>query len=591
MQPRFACFLALLPVCAILATPARAQVSSPFSPPAATVQRAPDRDYDLKHVAVTLDVQYEARTFSGTSLNTLAPLRSGLKTIRLHAGKDLTVSAVTLDGKSAGFKRDGEWVLIDADAPLAANKDVTVGVTYAGGKKQGGGFGSEGGFHWLNPTKELPNRIGFWTQGETGYNRQWAPTWDYPNDFATSETTTTVPADWTVIGNGKKLSDKVAGNRRTVTWKMTQPHATYLLSLAAGPLDTGKMRWEGIDLLFAVPKGEGYRIPQSFHDTPDMLTFFSKITGVKYPWPKYAQNAMYDFGGGMENVSSTTLGAGSLADPRDGERTMASLNAHELAHQWFGDLVTCKDWGNAWLNESFATFFQWLYFEHSRGEHEYAREVDGGMRAYLGESRRYKRPIATNLYANPDVMFDSHTYPKGGAVMHTLRRQLGDEAYFNGIKLYLTRHRHQPVETVDLIQALTDASGTNVQAFFDQWIFKPGHPVLEYDWTFDDATSEIVVAVKQTQDTSAGTPIYTIPTKLGAIAGGKLTRYPRDAQCRRPGASRQGKRQAGRRASRPGSRLSARAEPRLRPRGATGDRVRRAEHAGSRGGPALARRR
>lgn len=498
--------------------------SSPFSAPRAKVQYAPDREFDLRHVAVTLDVDYQNKKFQGTSKNFLTPLRSGLRQIKIHCGASLEVSECRIGEKLAFFKREGEFVVLEVGDTLPLGKEVVASVVYSGGSRQGDGFGSGGGFHWLTPTSTQPDKIGFWTQGETNYNREWAPTWDYPNDFATSETVTTVPADWSVIGNGKKLADSVKTGRRTVHWKMTQPHATYLLSLAAGPMEQKRARWEGVELIYTVPKSSKDLIDASFSDTPKMLSYFSKVTGVKYPWPKYAQNAVYEFGGGMENVSSTTLGAFSLAHPRDGFFPMASLNSHELAHQWFGDLVSCKDWGQAWLNESFADLFQWLYFEHSRGKNAYDREVEDGIQSYLRESQRYKRPIATNFYENPDDMFDSHTYPKGGAVLHTLRKQLGDEAFFKGVNLYLTRHRHQPVETQDLIRAMTDASGVNLQPFFEQWVFKPGHPVLEYDWKWADNT--IQLSIRQTQDTSTGTPIYTIPTQVGVIVNGKIERIP-----------------------------------------------------------------
>ncbi|MGC4045784.1 MAG: M1 family aminopeptidase [Armatimonas sp.] len=524
MRPLLIVALALPLSFNLSSLPALAQRTSPFSAPRAKIQYAPDREFDLRHVAVTLDIDYPHKKFTGTSKNFLTPLHSGMRQIKLHCGSSLDVSECRIGERLAFFKREGEFVVLEVGDTLPVGKEVVASVVYSGGSRQGDGFGSGGGFHWLTPSSTQPNKIGFWTQGETNYNREWAPTWDYPNDFATSETVTTVPADWVVIGNGKKLEDTVKDGKRTVHWKMTQPHATYLLSLAAGPMDQKRARWEGVELIYTVPKGSKDLIDASFSDTPRQLAFYSKITGVKFPWPKYAQNAVYDFGGGMENVSSTTLGAFSLAHPRDGYYPMASLNAHELAHQWFGDLVSCKDWGQAWLNESFADFFQWLYFENSRGKNSYDHEVEDGIQAYLRESQRYKRPIATNLYESPDDMFDSHTYPKGGAVLHTLRKQIGDEAFFKGINLYLTRNRHQPVETQDLIRAMTDASGVNLQPFFEQWVFKPGHPVLEYDWKWSG--DAIHLNVRQTQDTTSGTPIYNIPTQVGIIRGGKVERVP-----------------------------------------------------------------
>lgn len=506
---------------------------SPFSPPQAKRFYAPDRDYDLQHVFVDLSVDYEKRAFSGTVVNRLAPLKNLLRTVRLFCGQSLRVAACAVDGRPATFTRDGDrlFVAVPAGYALVRGKSMAVSVRYQGGSRQGAGFGQGGGggFHWINPTKTEPARTGFWTQGETEGNRDWAPTWDYPNDFTTSETRTTVPDDFSVVGNGVLVKETrdAARKTRTFVWRMIQPHATYLLSLAAGPFDIKADRAGKTPLLYVVPRGKGNLIGPSFSDTPDMIAFYEKRFGVPYPWPKYAQNAVYDFGGGMENVSATTLGERSLTDEREGFRTMASLNAHELGHQWFGDLVTCRDWGQVWLNESFATFAESLYMEHSRGKNVYDREVSSNTAAYLREARRYKRPIATNLYPGPDAMFDSHTYPKGAVVLHGLRRLLGDDAFFRGVQLYLTRNRHHPVETSDLVRALTDASGVNVQPYFDQWVFKPGHPVFSYSWNYDEAAREVVVTVKQTQDTSDGTPLYDIPNaRIGVIAAGRLTRAP-----------------------------------------------------------------
>ena len=503
---------------------------NPFAAPRAKTQYSPDRDYDLKHINVSLVIDYPNRQFSGEVVNTLSPLRGDLRVVRLHCGPNLEVQECQINGQSAPFTRDGEFLKIAPAQAISYGKDAKVMVRYTGGAKQGSGFGQGGGggFHWINPNKTNAERVGFWTQGESSGNREWCPTWDYPNDFATTETTVTCPIDWSVIGNGLKESDKAdkKSGTRTVHWNMKDEHATYLLSLVAGPLEMKTAKWENVPLLYVVPKGKKNLIDGSFNDTPDMLSFYSEITGVKFAWPKYAQNAMYDFGGGMENVSSTTLGENSLTDERAGFHRMASLNSHELAHQWFGDLVTCKNWGDTWLNESFATFFQMLYFEHSRGKNAYDREVENNQNTYLREARRYQRPLSTRFYANPDSMFDSHAYPKGGDVLHTLRKQIGDGPFFAGINRYLTQHRNTPVETNDLAEAMTEATGINMAPFFDQWVYKPGHPVLDYSWKYDDTARAVVVTLKQTQDTSKGIPLYDIPAHIGIIAGGKMTRLP-----------------------------------------------------------------
>ncbi len=495
------------------------QGRSPFQAPQASVHYALDRQFDLTHYSVVLDVDYDKRAIKGTVTNFLRPLRGGLQSLTLHAGTDLKIVSVKVNGVDTAYSRIGEELRVAVSA-TKVTESLTIRVAYEASNQRGGGFGSEGGWHWIE-SDGTPERRGFWTQGESNYNRRWVPFWDYPNDFSTSETTVTVPAGWTVVGNGKLASQATAKNRSTFHWVMTQPHATYLLSLVGGPFDIQKEKWRDVDLWYVVPLGQGRLIPASFGDTKDMLEFFSNKVGVKYAWPKYAQNAMFDFGGGMENVSATTLGAGSLTDGRDDFRSMSSLNSHELGHQWFGDLVSCKDWGQTWLNEGFATFMQWIYFEHAQGANGYAREVASGMGSYLAEARRYKRPLATNFYSDADAMFDSHSYPKGGSVIHTLRRQLGDAAFFAGLKRYLNTCRHQPVESWDLCRGITEGSGVNVQKFFEQWVYKPGHPVLEYSWNTIPTGVEIVV--KQTQDTSDGTPIYEIPAKVGIISAGKMT--------------------------------------------------------------------
>lgn len=500
------------------------QGQNPFAPPRAFLHYAPDRTCDLQHVAITLDIDYPNKGIKGHIVNTLSPLRNGITEVRLMAGTELVLSKVTVDGTKAKFRRDGRDLFITTKA-LTRGKPIQIAIDYSSQNSKAQPFGGSGGFHWINPRENGPaTRVGFWTQGESEYNSNWAPTWDYPNDMTTSETTCTVQSDWTVIGNGILESDKLSSDKkkRTFHWVMKQPHATYLLTLVGGPLDIKKDKWRGVDLWYVVPKGEGKYIDDSFGDTPDMLEFFSNTLGVKYPWPKYAQNAMYDFGGGMENVSATTLGEGSLTEKRAGFRLMSSLNSHELGHQWFGDLVTCKDWGDTWLNESFATYMQMIYFEHSQGLQAYQQEVTDNINSYLAESRRYKRPISTKMYPNGDAMFDSHTYPKGGVVLHTLRRLIGDEAFYTGLNQYLTKHRHQPVESADLRRSLTEATGINMEPFWAQWFEKPGHPVLDYTWK--EEGGKLLLTVKQTQDTSDGTPIYDIPTKAALITDSGLKR-------------------------------------------------------------------
>jgi aminopeptidase N len=462
----------------------------------------------------------------------MAPLRDGITEVRLHAGEALDISKITVNGAATQFKRETR-ILIITVPPKPKGTPLAIGISFKAVNSRAGAFGGEGGFHWIQADPKNPAHVGFWTQGESEYNSKWCPTWDYPNDLATSEVRCTVQSDWDVVGNGVLVSNKLSPDKkkRTFDWKMNLPHATYLLSLCGGPFDIKMDKWQDVDLWYVVPKGEGKWIEGTFGDTKDMLTFFSKVLDFKYPWPKYAQNAMYDFGGGMENVSATTLGVGELTEKREGIWNAASINSHELAHQWFGDTVTCKDWSDTWLNEGFATFMEALYFEHARGKFAYDQDIESDMRNYFGEARSYKRPISTKMYENGDRMFDSHSYPKAGAVIHTLRRMLGDKPFFAGLNYYLRKWKHTPVESAQLRRCMTEATGVNVEKFWAQWIEKPGHPVLDYTWEFKDAgrgndTGTITLTVHQNQDTGDGTPIYDIQTYAGVMYKGRLVRYP-----------------------------------------------------------------
>ncbi len=500
---------------------AQAPPPNPFAPPLAKIQYAPDRDYDLLHIALTLKTDAAKRSFSAEVVNRLAPLRDSLSVIVFDCGDNLEVESCFIDGVAAKFTRGGGKLAIAAPEPLPRGAAVSAAVRYTCPD-------GAAGFHWIKPLPAEPRRTGFWTIGQPERNRTWVPTWDYPNDFATTETTVSVPADWTVIGNGAQISDALdpGGKTRTVHWKMDQPCATYLLSLTAGPLDVVRSDWRGVPLIYSVPKGKGNRIAETFGETPAFLSFYSDLLGVPYPWPKYAQSIMADGSGGMENVSATLFGEDVLADPRRGIPTSAGTIAHEMVHQWFGDLVTYRSWGEVWIGEGFAILLgQMLYTEHWLGANEFDHECeDHIVQGYLAESRRYKHPLATRLYSGPDDMYDNHSYLKGGLVLHTLRRFLGDEAFFRGLRHYLTKFRNSPADSHDLCSALTEEIGINLEPFFDQWVFKPGHPVLDYSWTWDGSKKEVALTVKQTQDTTDGTPIYDWPVTVGLISGERLAR-------------------------------------------------------------------
>jgi aminopeptidase N len=491
----------------------------PGAPSHVALQGPPEHVFDLLHIALDLILDDAHQTLRGEVVNSLAPLRDGLGMITLQCGQNLTVTSCEIDGKETDFHHVGDSVEVVATPPLANGKPVSVKIKYTGN-------GERGGFHWIRSTPAQPLRKGFWTVGIPARNHRWLPTWDYPNDFTTSEIRVTAPIDWDVISNGILKSDTRSPDAatHTVCWRMDQPHATYLNSIVAGPLDIKTSTWQGVDLMYAVPKGKGRLIDDSFGDTPEMLEFFTKILNVRYPWRKYAQCAVYEYGGGIENVSATTLAEDDLTDRREGFRNLAELNSHELAHQWFGDLVTCENWGHLWLNEGFATFFRHLYTEHSRGRNAYDHAIGDTARKYFTEAGEYERPLAANQYRTAASMFDQHTYAKGTLVLHMLRRSLGDAAFFGGINHYLTKYQYKAVKTQDLRDALSEATGIDLTPFFDQWVFQAGHPKIDYTWTWDEHSREVILTVNQTQTASESKMAYHMNAKLGLITENRLTR-------------------------------------------------------------------
>ena len=530
--PRYSGLLLLLSLCAALGAAslsvAQAQRENPFKPMPKKAQIERVRDYDLQNVELHLKITPEWRTLSGSVTETLAPLRDDLKTIILDAGKAMTVTNCEINGANAKFTLKDEVLTITPPAPLKKEQAVAVQITYfvKPSSNETDITGFIPGLHWVEPNEfELERGLSVWTQGETQDNHQWVPIYDYPNDKTTSETFVEVPQSWYLVSNGslEGITETPSLKTHTFHYKMTQPFATYLLSLAGGEMDVVTDTWRDKPLIYAVPKGMAETIAPSFGHTPDMLSFFSDRFGVPYAWPKYAQTCVFDFGGGMENVSATTLVVEALENGRGRKWDMDSLNSHELGHQWFGDLITCRDWGNIWLNEGFATFMQMIYFEHSRGKDAYDYERLNAWRSYLNESRRYKRPIVTPFYPNPGAMFDSHTYPKGGLVIHALRHIMGDDAFFRGMGHYLQKCGYTSVITKDMIAALEEDSGMKLQAFFDQWVYKPGHPGLKYDWQYDRTGKQVKLHISQKRDRSDGTPIYVIDLPVSLLGGGHST--------------------------------------------------------------------
>ena len=505
--------------------PARAD-RQPFAPPDTPLRYMPARQYDLQHLRLDLAFDWNAKSVAGTATNTLVPLLPGLQALVLNA-EGLDVQKVRVSGAERPFTVDpqAETLTVRLDRPYGPGDKLEVAVDYSARPQAGLYFvGPDAGY----PTK--PRQI--YSQGETDLNRHWFPSWDYPNDRTTTEMIATVKRPLDVVSNGKLLevTDRPDG-RRTFHWRMDVPHTVYLVSVAIGEFTKVADEWKGIPIEYYVPRepGDAEKARRSFGDTPRMMEYFSEVTGRPYPYAKYAQSAVVDYmWGGMENISATTQTYRTLHDARAAlEFSSEGLVAHELAHQWFGDLVTCEDWPDVWLNEGFADYFTALYKGHARGEDELALEVDNLRAVYLAEDEgEYRRPITTRRYADPIDMFDGHSYDKGGLVLHTVRFLLGEEGWWKGVRAYLERFAGQTVTTADLQDVLEESTGVSLGPVFDRYVHGAGHPELKVKWDWDPETRQVHLEVRQTQELDEQTGLFSFPMEV-ALVGLKDTEVRR----------------------------------------------------------------
>ncbi|MCW5805276.1 MAG: M1 family metallopeptidase, partial [Deltaproteobacteria bacterium] len=493
-----------------------------FAFPGTRPRYAPDRIVDLQHIALVLDVDPRVRTLSGTATLRAAVVAPNTRAVELDA-VELAIDGVRVDGKDAAYRHDGRRLRVELARPAAAGAELVIAVAYHGTPRRG--------LYFIAPDDGYPRKpLQVWTQGQDEDSRYWFPCVDTPNQKATSEVVVTVPASMFALSNGVLVSDRTEGDRRTLAWRLDVPHSCYLVTLAVGDFAAIETRWRDVPVVYYVERGREAAAERTLARTPEMLELFSTKFGVTYPYPRYAQVFVADFiFGGMENTSATTLTDTILIDERASlDYDIDALVAHELAHQWFGDLVTCRDWGEGWLNEGFATYAEYIWREHHEGRDAADLELDEWGEMYFGEdANRYRRTIATKLYDEPIDIFDHHLYEKGGRVLHMLRALLGDDAFYRALAHYLDKHRHGVVESRDLARAVEDATGKNVDWFFSQWVIDgAGHPELEVELRWDADRELAVVTVEQVQRVEGRTPLFRIPMRVRFRAGGRDVDVP-----------------------------------------------------------------
>ena len=469
----------------------------------APYRTAADRPVDMRHIQLDLAIDIPGKTISGKAILIFRPLRE-LTTLELNAvGFEVAeVRHVSQDGSAMApleFINTGQKLLLTFPQVLNKGEEHHVLVRYAVRKPKSG-------LHFFSPSKDEPQIAEMvWSQGETTDNRYWFPCLDHPNERQSTELIATVPRGMEVLSNGRLVSRQVSsdGKSERFHWLQERSHVAYLVTLVAGRFTIHRETWRNRPVLFYVPleyKHDAETVQATFALTRNILEFFSENFAIEYPCEKYAQLVVEQFtAGGMENTSATTLYDAVMHDPRSlADSDPDWLISHELGHQWWGDLVTCKDWAHLWLNEGFATYCEVLRAEHSGGadERDY-RLYQKSASARSGAAQ--SRPIIDRHYPNPGSMFDTRAYPKGGWVLHMLRRELGDEDFFRGLQRYGTAYAFRTAESADFRQSLEESTGRTLERFFYDWTERPGSPVLEVSTDYKADDKLVRIALKQTQ--------------------------------------------------------------------------------------------
>ncbi|MGB5710714.1 MAG: M1 family metallopeptidase [Waterburya sp.] len=488
-----------------------------FELPGAKPHYNPNRPGQVDHIFLDLILDIPGQSFKGNCTTTITPVRPGIQQLRMDA-VDLNIESVLVNGVSQQFDYDGAQIEIHLQQP-ATTATIKVAIAYGVDHPQRG-------LYFISPTADYPDKpTQVWTQGEDEDSRFWFPCLDYPGQLATSEIRVQVPAGFRAISNGELINTEKVRDGVVYHWSQQQVHPTYLMTLAVGDFAEIADEWRGKPITYYVEKGREADGKRSMGKTPRMVEFLSNKYGYDYPYPKYAQVCVDDFiFGGMENTSTTLLTDRCLLDERaaiDNMRT-ESLVLHELAHQWFGDLVVINHWSHAWIKEGMASYAEVFWTEEEYGKDDAAYYLLNEARAYIEEdSSRYRRPIVTNVYREAIELYDRHLYEKGACVYHMIRAILGDELFDKAIQTFVQNNAHQTVETVDLLRAIDQATGYNLMFLFDQYVFRGGHPdyKVAYSWDGDGKLAKLTVTQKQAKKDSDSKELFDlkIPIAFGYV--------------------------------------------------------------------------
>jgi aminopeptidase N len=488
---------------------------------------------DLEHTKLEVKFDYDKQWLYGKAWITLHPHFYQTDSLSLDA-KGMDIKQIALvKGNSLSplqYKYDGMMLNITLDKMYKQGEKYTVYIDYISKPndlktKGSAAITNAKGLYFINPKGEEKNKpTQIWTQGETEANSVWFPTIDKPNQKTTEEIYMTVPAQYVTLSNGLLISQKKnSDGTRTDYWKMDLPHSPYLFFMGVGDYAIIKDSYKGKEVNYYVEKEYADVAKKIFGETPAMIGFYEKITGVPYQWPKYDQITGRDYvSGAMENTSATLHTDALQQNARqltDGNKYEDYIS-HELFHQWFGDLVTTESWSNITVNESMADYSETLWNEFRHGKDAADQHIEENRQTYLANPENAKKDLVRFYYADKEDVFDNVSYEKGGAVLHMLRNYVGDSAFFRSLNKYLIDHKFKNAEAQDLRLAFEEITGKDLNWFWNEWYYGSGHPQLKISYNYTNGKSSVIT--EQTQNTGK---IFRLPIAIDVYNGPDKKRY------------------------------------------------------------------
>ena len=464
-----------------------------------------ERTFDVQHYIVRVSFDRNKKKVFGDTTVQLKPLNGNFNRVELDAANEMDFESVKLESgnQDLKYKTSGDKIIVDLDKNYSPNDLISMRFKYSVKPDKGVYFVDA-----LTEDGKTARAAQIWTQGEPEEAHFWFPSYDFPDDKATSEEFITVQKDEIAVGNGEQLETvENADGTKTFHFKMSVPHSAYLISFVVGNYVKVADSYKNIPLGFYMYPGMEGLAQKKYGKTKEMMRVFEALTGIDFPYNKYDQTMVANFNfGGMENITATTMADTEILTNPD--NLVEDVVSHELAHSWFGDLVTCRNWAEIWLNEGFATYMEAAYREKAYGRADYLRKIRADAAEYFVDDARSgkKHPLYNESARPDDSLFDTTAYQKGSAVIHTLRETVGAENFWKAIHIYLNRRKFQTVETGDLQKAMEEVSGKNLDWFFKQWVYGGGYPKLNVKPVYNPSSKQLSLTIEQTQASDKSTP-------------------------------------------------------------------------------------